>query len=115
MGMSLLTVTFYIILLTLGNAHIWALILGEEMLPPEATTETATLPLQVLFNTRLGFLGGSESKESAYNTGDLGPIPEPERSPGEGNSYPLHYSRLENSMDRGVWWAIIHSAAKSWT
>ena len=114
MGMSLLTVTFYIIPLTLGNAHIWALILGEEMLPPEATTETATLPLQVLFNTRLGFLGGSDSKESACSTGDLGSIPEPERYPGEGNSYPLQYSCLENSMDRGVWWATIHSAAKSW-
>ena len=30
------------------------------------------------------------------------------RSPGEGNGYPLHYSCLENSMDRGVWWATVH-------
>ena len=30
------------------------------------------------------------------------------RSPGEVNGYPLQYSCLENSMDRGAWWAIIH-------
>ena len=25
------------------------------------------------------------------------------------------YSCLENSMDRGAWWAIVHGASKSWT
>ena len=35
-----------------------------------------------------GFPGGSDGKESAYNVGDLGSIPESGRSPGEGNSYP---------------------------
>ena len=39
----------------------------------------------------LGFSGGSDGKESAYNTGDLGSIPGWERSPGEGNGYPLQY------------------------
>ena len=39
----------------------------------------------------LGFSGGSDGKESACNTGDLGSIPGWERSPGEGNSYPLQY------------------------
>ena len=43
--------------------------------------------------------GGSAGKESACNEGDLGLIPGLGRSPGEGNSYPLHYSGLENSMD----------------
>ena len=43
--------------------------------------------------------GGSDSKESACNVGDLASIPGLGRSPGEGNSYPLHYSCLENSMD----------------
>ena len=43
--------------------------------------------------------GGSAGKEFAYNTGDLGSIPGLGRSPGEGNSYPLQYSGLENSMD----------------
>ena len=50
-----------------------------------------------------GFSGGSAGKESACNVGDLGLIPGLERSPGEGNSYPLQYSGLENSMDRGAW------------
>ena len=35
--------------------------------------------------------GGSDSKESAYNAGDLGSIPGSRRSPGEGNDYPLQY------------------------
>ena len=52
-----------------------------------------------------GFPGVSDSKESACNEGDLGSIPRSGRSPGEGNSYPLKYFFLENSMDRGVWWA----------
>ena len=42
---------------------------------------------------------GSAGKESARNVGDLGSIPELERSPGEGKGYPLQYSGLENSMD----------------
>ena len=37
------------------------------------------------------------------------------RSPGEGNSYPLLYSFLENSMDRGAWRATVHGVAKSQT
>ena len=47
-----------------------------------------------------GFPGGSDSKESACNVGYPGSIPGSERSPGAGNSYPLHYSCLENSMER---------------
>ena len=34
---------------------------------------------------------------------------------GEGNGNPLQYSCLENSMDRGAWWALIHGVAKSQT
>ena len=37
------------------------------------------------------------------------------RSPGEGKGNPLQYSCLENSMDRGGWWATAHRVAKSWT
>ena len=37
------------------------------------------------------------------------------RSPGEGNDYPLQDSSLENSMDRGAWWAIVHGVTKSGT
>ena len=63
----------------------------------------------------LGFPGGSNGKESVCNAGDLDWIPGPGRSPGEGNGNPLQYSCLENSMDRGVLWAIIHGVTKSWT
>ena len=42
------------------------------------------------------FPGGSDGKKSAYNVGDLGSIPGLGRSPGEGNSNPLHYSCLGN-------------------
>ena len=52
--------------------------------------------------TDSGFPGGSDSEESACNVGDLGSIPESERFPGEGNGYPLHYSCLEKSMDKGA-------------
>ena len=48
----------------------------------------------------LGFSGGSDRKESACNAGDKGSVPGPGRSPGEENGYPLHYSCLENSIDR---------------
>ena len=47
----------------------------------------------------LGFPGGSAGKEPACNAGDLSLIPGLGRSPGEGNSYPLQYSGLENFMD----------------
>ena len=51
----------------------------------------------------LGFPGGSNSKASACNEGDLGSIPGLGRSPGEGNGDPLQYSCLDNSKDRGAW------------
>ena len=52
---------------------------------------------------------------SAGDTGDVGSIPEVERSPGGGNGNPLQYSCLGNPMDRGAWWATVHGVAKSWT
>ena len=61
------------------------------------------------------FFGSSDGKESACNSGDPGSIPGWGRSPGEGNGNPLQYSNLENSMDRGTWWATVHEFAKSWT
>ena len=62
-----------------------------------------------------GFPGGSDGKESAYIEGDPGSIPGLGRSPGEGNGNPLQYSCLENSMDRGAWWATVQGVAKSQT
>ena len=63
----------------------------------------------------MGFPGGSDGKESTRNVGDPGSIPGSGRSPGEGNGYPLQYSCLENSMDRGAWWATIYGITKSQT
>ena len=54
-------------------------------------------------------------KESACNAGDSGSIPELERFPEEGNGKPLQHSCLENSIDRGAWWATAHGVAKSQT
>ena len=44
-----------------------------------------------------------------------GSIPGLGRSPGEGNGYPLQYSYLENSMDRGAWEATVPGVIKSQT
>ena len=62
-----------------------------------------------------GFPGGSDGKESACNAEDLGSIPVWGKSPGEENERPLQYYCLENSMDRGAWWAHVHGVAKSRT
>ena len=46
---------------------------------------------------------------------DVGSVPGWERSPGGEHGNPLQYSCLENPMDRGAWWAIVHTVAKSGT
>ena len=63
----------------------------------------------------MSFPGGSEVKASACNVGDPGSVPGSGKSPGEGNGNPLHYSCLENPMDRGAWRAIVHGVIKSQT
>ena len=60
----------------------------------------------------MGFLGSSDCKKSASNAGDVGLIPGLGKSPGEGNGYPLHYSHLENPMDRGARQATVHEVTK---
>ena len=54
-------------------------------------------------------------KNLPANAEDPGWISGLGRSPGEGNGNPLQYSCLENLLDRGAWWAIVHEVAKSWT
>ena len=56
-----------------------------------------------LMHERVGFPGGSDSKESAHNAGDTGSIPGLGRLPGEGNGYPLQYTCLKNRIDRVAW------------
>ena len=63
----------------------------------------------------MGFPAGSDDKESACNVGDQGSIPGLERFPEEGNGYPVQYSCLENSMDRGAWQATINGVTNSLT
>ena len=63
----------------------------------------------------MGIPDGSDGKESACNAGDPGLIPGSGGSSGEGNNNPLHYSCLENPMDRGAWWAIVHGVTQSRT
>ena len=57
--------------------------------------------------------GGSDGKASTYNVGDLGSTPGLERSPGEGSGNPPPDSYLENPMDRGAWWAVVHRVMKN--
>jgi len=61
------------------------------------------------------WLSGKESSCNARDLGDTGSIPGLERFPGEQNGNPLHYSCLENSMDRGAWRAEVHGVSKNWT
>ena len=67
-------------------------------------------------------LGASQEarvvKNPLANAGDVrdaGSVPESGRSPGGGHGDPLQYSCMENPMDRGSWWAMVHRVAKSWT
>ena len=68
-----------------------------------------------LDRTEHSFPAGSVNEEFACNSGDPGLIPGSGRSVAGGNGNPLQYSCLENSVDRGAWWATVHGIAKSRT
>ena len=77
------------------------------------------LVLNNTYKTKCGFSGGASGKEPSCKCRrpkrrSLS-IPGLGRSPEEGNSSPPQYSCLENPMDRGAWWAIVHGVAKSQT
>ena len=55
------------------------------------------------------------SSANARDIRDAGSVSGSGRSPGRGHGDPLQYSCLENPMDRGAWWAIVHRVAKSQT
>ena len=64
-----------------------------------------------------GFPSGTKVKILLANAGDaggMGSIPGLGNSPG-GSDNPLQYSCLENSKDRGAWWATVHGVAESQT
>ena len=65
-----------------------------------------------------GFPAGTNIERLPDNAGDIRDIisiSELRKSPGGGHGYPLQYSFLENSMDRGAWQATVHGVATSWT
>ena len=74
--------------------------------------ESSSLAFHMMYS---GFSDGSDGKETACNARHPSSIPGLGRSPGEGDGYWLQYSCLENSMDRGAWWATVRRVAKSWT
>ena len=71
-----------------------------------------------MLSTYLGFPSGSVVKNlpaNAEDTRNTGLIPGLGRDPGVGNGNSLHYSCLENFMDRGAWWATVPGIARSRT
>ena len=74
--------------------------------------------LTIYWPNSLGFPRWPSGKESACQCKRLKRHrfnPWVRRSPGGGNSNPLQYSWLENSIDKGAWWATVHGVPKSWT
>ena len=63
----------------------------------------------------LSYIGVSNGKESASNSGDPSSIPGLRGSTGERNGNPLQHSWLGNPMDRGSWWATVYGVPKNWT
>ena len=79
------------------------------------------MQLTVLWMYVLRIEGASQvvlvEKNPPANAGearDEGSVPWLGRPPGGGHSNPLQDSCLENSMDRGAWWAAVYEGAQSW-
>ena len=85
--------------------------IGRQILNHWTTKEV----LSSILSRKEQLASDSDGKESACNAGDPGPIPGLERSPGDGNDYPLQYSCLEKSMNRGASWAPVPGFAKRQT
>ena len=71
--------------------------------------------LSVYTAVSLNVQGGKEPTCQCRDIRDAGLIPGLERSPREVCGNPLQYSCLENPIDKGAWWAMVHRIAKSWT
>ena len=73
---------------------------------------------KIIYTIFSAFPGSATGKEPTCHAGDIRDaclIPGSERSPGGGHGNPFQYSCLENSMDRGAWWATVHCVIKNWT
>ena len=99
----------------LKGYHLWRvlLLLHPGALRMKSTHKGGGLPW--CFTTPPSTTGGSAGKESTCVSGDPDPIPGWGRSPGEGNSSPLQYSYLENSMHGGSWLVTVHGITESRT
>ena len=86
---------------------------------PSSYNTHITYKTHILFQSQYGnlrtSLDGSDGKKTACNAGDPGSIPELGWSSGDRNGNSLQNSCLGNSMDRGVWQAMVHGVTKSWT
>ena len=98
-----------------GSEMEWRIVL-ESQLQAQVVLLTT---LKSLFSCHfMGFPGGSRRKETTCQCRRCkrrGFDPGLERFPGESHGNPLQYSCLENSMDRGAWWATVHRVTQSQT
>ena len=83
-------------------------------LPAQLVNGGMVVPF-ILVGLEAAFPGGPDGKEFVFNAGDPGSFAGLGTFPGKGNGNSLQYSCLDISMDRGAWWAIVHSVAKSQT
>ena len=91
----------FLFLCMVHNLDSWFLVYQYPVIPASFVEKTLLSPLNCI--CILDFPGGSDSKVSACNVGDLGSTPGLGRSPGAGNGNPLQYSCLKNPMDGGTW------------
>ena len=85
--------------------EMWVWYLGQEdPLEKEMATHSSILAWKIPWTDEPGGLQSMGPQRVGYNWGTL-----------EGNGSPLQYSCLENPVDRGAWWAAVHSVAQSWT
>ena len=99
----------------MGLGELWKLLTDKEAWRATGhgvTKSDTTKRLNWTDHPIWGFPGVSVLKNLPANAGNVDSIPELGKSPGERNGYPLQYSCLENSMDRGAWWATVHGIAK---
>ena len=99
-----------------GSRAGWSRGVWREAMPPSGETNAPEIPRPCLGQATSHLMeSGSDSKECACNAGDPSSIPGSGRSPGEGNSYPLQCSCLENPTDREAWRAPVQGVTESQT
>ena len=105
-----------VICFTLDSIHV-SMLFSWNIPPSPSPTESKSLfytSVSLFLWFYVGVPGGSAVKNSPA-VQETDSIPGSGRSPGGGNGNPLQYSCLGNLIDRGTWWATVHSVTKSWT